>query len=334
MFDEVCCLVGPVIKQTQRVHEVLIERSVSFMCKATGNPHPVIEWYRYGKKVSVGSLRTEILQNGSVLSLTNVQERDGGDYVCRAKNRASDNGRHVVLIDSANFSLSVIGKAVGRLIGRLISHNSTCFISLVPPRVMTAREEVIVEQGKSEVLVCDVRGTPSPSIVWLKDGVRISASDRVESERLTIESARLVDDGEYTCVATNKGGSNNITIQLIVHCKIVIKCISHLVTFVTTTCVPDSPSLTKSLDDKDVLVHSTITWSCSASSLPAATLSWEKDDVPLVSNHRLSISSDGTQLTVSSVKTRDAGRYNCIARNYLGDATASAHLFVIGNSRR
>ena len=70
-----------------------------------------------------------------------------------------------------------------------------------------------VAQGQSVVLQCMASGTPSPTISWLKDDVTIETSAEVTivstpgSSTLTILSVQTVNLGEYTCVATNGGGT-------------------------------------------------------------------------------------------------------------------------------
>lgn len=79
---------------------------------ATANPQPVIEWYRSDDKLTNISSQIEISQDGTMLSLLRVQENDRGQYICRARVTATDNGRTVVLADTAVYTLSVIGTKV------------------------------------------------------------------------------------------------------------------------------------------------------------------------------------------------------------------------------
>lgn len=199
---------------------------------------------------------------------------------------------------------------------------------------MATLETVIIARGKLVTLACDVTGTPLPSVEWYKDGVVASSENRrLDNGSLQFVAADVADDGEYACVATNKGGKDNATVRLIVHCE--LKSVSVRVCVCTSlrhdVCViSDPPSLTTRPDDEDILVDSRLTWSCLASSLPTASISWKRNDELLVPGPRLLISSDGTQLTFLAVRPSDAGKYTCIAQNYLGNITASSRLFVIG----
>ncbi len=59
---------------------------------------------------------------------------------------------------------------------------------------------------------CEIRGIPTPTISWLKDGNILSSgpgidistsSDAPFKSQVTIDSATLTNAGTYTCVGTN-----------------------------------------------------------------------------------------------------------------------------------
>lgn len=84
---------------------------------------------------------------------------------------------------------------------------------LAPPSIKGPSEttEVSVVLGFSTQLPCDVEGSPTPSITWLKDNQPIVSSPRLTYARggqaLRLGSAQGDSTGLYTCRATNPAGT-------------------------------------------------------------------------------------------------------------------------------
>lgn len=86
-------------------------------------------------------------------------------------------------------------------------------LSSAPPTIKGPSEtsEVSVVLGFPTVLPCDVEGSPSPSITWLKDNQPIVSSAQLTYTRggqaLRLGSAQGDSAGLYTCRATNPAGT-------------------------------------------------------------------------------------------------------------------------------
>ena len=65
-----------------------------------------------------------------------------------------------------------------------------------------------------------------------------------------------------------------------------------------------------------------MTLSCDARGNPVPTFSWTKDE-SAVNSSRISLSSDGKQLTITNVSRDDSGQYRCVASNSIGAAVTS-----------
>lgn len=78
-----------------------------------------------------------------------------------------------------------------------------------------------LSEGQYFTLHCDVSGMPPPQIKWLKgkNPVKLnSAMDILDNgKKLRFTHLSLEDDGKYTCVATNRGGTvqQSITLSLL-----------------------------------------------------------------------------------------------------------------------
>jgi len=120
------------------------------------------------------------------------------------------------------------------------------FFTTAIPVISQPPEERTVTSNDNVTFVCTVTSKPQAIIYWIRNNTvlisNISLSDGgvpfvitistignctpsnspsqcASSSTLQILSTRAVDSGEYTCVATNKAGSDTATVQLIVNDK-------------------------------------------------------------------------------------------------------------------
>jgi hemicentin len=173
---------------------------------------------------------------------------------------------------------------------------------------------IVTDHNHDAWLPCEATGNPPPEVIWYKDRVQID-NDFTKyhihaNGSLQIRNLEQWDAGVYQCVAVNVGGqhTHNVTLDL------------HF-----------SPSFITIPVDINLLVESNIVLNCSVFANPAAKLTWYKDGIQIenASNSRISISSDGIQLTISDIQEKDAGNYTCIAENYVNFISASRYLTVI-----
>ncbi|OWK57262.1 Hemicentin-1 [Lonchura striata] len=187
--------VPPEIRDQDKVTNtsVVVHHPVSLFCEVTGNPFPVISWYKDDIQV-VESSALQILHNGKILKLLKATTEDAGQYSCKAINVAGSSEKL--------FNLHI----------------------LVPPSIIGADSpgEVAVILNQEIHLECRAKGFPVPDIHWFKDGKPLFLGDpNVElldrDQVLHIKSARRVDKGRYQCSATNTAGKQVKEVRLIVH---------------------------------------------------------------------------------------------------------------------
>ncbi|KAL0164834.1 hypothetical protein M9458_040587, partial [Cirrhinus mrigala] len=82
-----------------------------------------------------------------------------------------------------------------------------------------------VQVGHAIDLPCVVQGVPDPSVSWLKDGTALldGSQYKISDEGLTLNQVGLMDEGVYTCVASNIAGQDKATIQLYVQVPPVVE---------------------------------------------------------------------------------------------------------------
>uniref|UniRef100_A0A671P4S3 Roundabout homolog 1-like n=1 Tax=Sinocyclocheilus anshuiensis TaxID=1608454 RepID=A0A671P4S3_9TELE len=182
--------VPPVFVVRPRNQVVGMGRTLTFQCEATGSPQPAIFWQKEGSQNLLfssqpppPSSRFSVSQTGD-LTITAVERSDGGYYSCQALNIAG----------------SVITKALLEV---------TDVISDRPPPVVRQgpTNQTVAVDG-TVVLGCQATGTPTPTILWRKDGVLVSTHDSRLKQLDTgaLQIRYLGDTGMYTCTASTPSG--------------------------------------------------------------------------------------------------------------------------------
>ncbi|KAK7882266.1 hypothetical protein WMY93_028440 [Mugilogobius chulae] len=184
--------VPPAFVTRPRNQVVGVGRTVTFQCEATGNPQPAIFWQREGSQNLLFSYqppqpssRFSVSQSGD-LTITDAERSDVGYYSCQALNIAG----------------SVITKALLEV---------TDVVSDRPPPVIRQgpTNQTVAVDG-TVVLSCQASGTPTPTILWRKDGALVSTHDsrvrQLETGALQIRYAKLSDSGTYACIASTPSG--------------------------------------------------------------------------------------------------------------------------------
>ncbi|XP_008936946.1 PREDICTED: hemicentin-1-like, partial [Merops nubicus] len=187
--------VPPEIRDQEKVTNTsgVVHHPVSLFCEVSGNPFPVISWYKEDIQV-VESSTHQILHNGKILKLLKAATDDAGQYSCKAINIAGSSEKL--------FNLDI----------------------LVPPSIIGSEtpSEIAVILNQEISLECRAKGFPFPDIHWFKDGKPLFLGDpNVElldkDQVLHIKSARRVDKGRYQCSATNTAGKQVKEAKLIIH---------------------------------------------------------------------------------------------------------------------
>ncbi|TFK00621.1 cell surface glycoprotein MUC18 [Platysternon megacephalum] len=173
-----------------------------------------------------------------------------------------------------------------------------------------------VTEGKHAKLSCYVTGEPKPEIVWKKDGEVITEGrrhivyeDEQENFVLKILFCKQVDNGLYTCTASNLAGQTYSSVLVTVR-------------------EPTIPFKTK-LKDVEVQEKESATFQCEVP-VPSTETAWFKEETKLQQSKKYNIEEEGTcrRLTVQNVTTDDDAVYICEMKE--GSRTI-AELTVQGN---
>ncbi|XP_019900978.1 receptor-type tyrosine-protein phosphatase S isoform X10 [Esox lucius] len=164
----------------------------SFVCQASGDPKPIVNWNKKGKKVNSQRIETIEFDDGAgaVLRIQPLRApRDENTYECVARNSEGE------VATTAN--LAIIREDL---------------LPLGFPSIDMGPQLKVVERTRTATMLCAASGIPDPEISWFKDFLPVeprASQGRIKQLRsgaLQIENSEETDQGKYECVATNSQG--------------------------------------------------------------------------------------------------------------------------------
>ncbi|NWH78421.1 IGS10 protein, partial [Piaya cayana] len=277
-------------------------------CKASGSPAPEISWSLPDGTVINNAMladdsgrrsRRYVLFDNGTLYLNKAGVTEGGDYTCYAQNTL---GR-----DEMKIHVTVVMAAPQ------IKNNYKTYMK--------------VKAGDTALLDCEAAGEPKPKIFWL-----LPSSDMISSSTdryllhvngsLSVSQVKLIDAGEYMCVARNPGGDDTKLYKLDVVAKPpIINGLYANKTIMKVTAVKHSK---KHID-------------CAAEGNPPPQIMWiMPDNIFLTAPYygsRIVVHKNGT-LEIRNVRPSDTADFICVARNDGGESMLVAQLEVLEMLRR
>ena len=96
----------------------------------------------------------------------------------------------------------------------------------VEPIITKRLESTTLAVGSNHTFVCTALGDPTPTFGWRFNGDRIpqetskySISSNTTHSSLTVYNLMVSEDGEYTCLASNRYGTDRTSAELVVLCE-------------------------------------------------------------------------------------------------------------------
>uniref|UniRef100_A0A452F193 Hemicentin 2 n=1 Tax=Capra hircus TaxID=9925 RepID=A0A452F193_CAPHI len=179
---------------------------------------------------------------------------------------------------------------------------------LVPPTFRQApsrpQDVVLVSAGDKAVLSCETDALPEPTVAWQKDGQPLVLPERFQAllggQRLEIQDAQVSDKGLYSCRVSNAAGE-------------AMRAFSLTVQVPPTFENPETESVSQVAGSRLVL-------NCDVTGVPAPTVTWLKDRIPVESSMARGMVSRGGRLQLSNLQPDQAGTYTCVAENTQAEA--------------
>ncbi|XP_074600440.1 uncharacterized protein LOC141854581 isoform X3 [Brevipalpus obovatus] len=279
---------APRIKASMNDVEVNEGASAMLEAKITGFPRPRIVWYKDGEKV-VTDERHKFMYE------------DEESYTLVIKNvKISDAARYRIVASSDLGEVETSGNLT---------------VTTAPKIKRQLRDQCVMTDGPLRLDV-GVEGNPPPEAQWFKDGKEVREDDRIkivaedDVRSLIIESAKLEDSGNYSCVVSNSCGQQ--TTQTVVK-------------------VNASPKFVTKLKDKSVATGDTVEFKAKVTGEPMPEVEFLKDGKKITSDTRIKIEKEGDthRLIIRKAKEEDAGSYKCVAKNEHGSVESDAKLEVL-----
>ncbi|XP_053721724.1 obscurin isoform X1 [Synchiropus splendidus] len=190
----------------------------------------------------------------------------------------------------------------------LLSHSPPVFESLL--------SDCTTKVGQTIKLTCNVRGSPKPTVSWLKDGLpleddprHIMSEDRTGTFCLILDSVTAEDSGQYTCYASSCVGKAAALAKVVVQAP---------------------PRFVSRLESACLIEKENIQFSCSTFTTPLPRIRWLKDGNELIDKQKYAIVNDARSgilsLTVMSATEDDIGQYECELWNEFGCVKCKAGL--------
>uniref|UniRef100_T1JHX9 Uncharacterized protein n=1 Tax=Strigamia maritima TaxID=126957 RepID=T1JHX9_STRMM len=146
--------------------------------------------------------------------------------------------------------------------------------------------------------------------------------------KLVIHGATMEDNGQYTCVAENAFGQDEVTTSVDIKRKHSRSNISDYLPPKNYGSVKESPIFLTHLIDKIVLLGSTVVLQCEVTATPRPEVVWLHNGLELHQTVHIRISEHGClhTLTICDVSYSDLGIYSCRASNGFGVAHSTSCL--------
>ncbi|CAD5231988.1 unnamed protein product [Bursaphelenchus xylophilus] len=259
-----------------------------------GKPTPKITWYKDSEKLSnSGDYRIVDNINSHMLTILETTTSNAGEYECVAKNV---NGKAVTKSKITITDKKAIKENEDETQAPIVR------LPLLPVRELPEASEIN--------LVCTVTGIPPPKIEWFKDDELVTfANFKYDNgiATLNIPEAKLSHSGIYTCVAKNRFGTVRSSGVLYIQPK--------------PNDAQRAPKFEELLYNSTIEKGRELSLVCKASGKPQPTITWFKDGLKIIANHRLVQYTDRrgvVRLNIINVNDGDAGEYSCEAENGYG----------------
>ena len=192
------------------------------------------------------------------------------------------------------------------------------------PKFIKTLEPQKVKEGLCITLAVEFTSNPASEIIWYKDGFVMQSSEdfHIESgatsSTLKIKEAFKSDSGMYQVKAFNEVGLTQTKAYLTVN---------------PTELDDLTPRILLDLKSFTVNSGDPVKFQAQAVGNPAPTITWFKDDEPLIMDSRIKEFQENdtfTLLVLESIAS-DSGCYECVAENAHGKVYTRSYLTVIGD---
>ncbi|XP_025893835.1 vascular cell adhesion protein 1 isoform X2 [Nothoprocta perdicaria] len=169
--------------------------------------------------------------------------------------------------------------------------------------VISVIPAAVVKEGETVTMKCSSSGNPTPVISWKKKTATGESEKIFEDATLTIENIKSQDLGLYECEARNQFGGEERAVKLLVQ-------------------APPKNTTLKIFPSNAVKQGERVTISCTSTGVPTVQITLRKKTDGAITT----LETQDGKYTLESVLLKDAGIYECVSSNELGEE--SQHLVL------
>ncbi|GFS39582.1 titin [Trichonephila inaurata madagascariensis] len=275
--------------------------SIEIVCTIKRGSLPVtFSWLHNGQVISVEKQKKVMLnERSSHFSIGHIQSSDIGNYTCVVSNRYGEDRKTASVIIEVHDN-----RKQPMLNPVMVPHN--------------------LSMGDIAEIFCSLRRGEFPvSFRWLHNGKDVSHQSKYKittgesSSTFHIGKIQAIDIGNYTCVATNRYGKDEMTSNLLIE-----------------SLCDDPPVLNPMYIPPNLAIGDNIELSCivKRGSSPIQ-IDWQHNAKKISSLQKRKIINyeSSSHLSIGKIQPDDVGNYTCVAKNNIGQDSNTVILMIEGD---
>ena len=274
----------PAVTVSPTNQTVGVNSNATFSATVTGTPPFFYQWQEDGTNLTGGTNISGSTISGSTnatLTIFNVQTNDTGNYSVIVTNYAGS-----------------------------VTNSATLTVMYFPPYLTVQPVSQTVGVGSTVTFSVGGYAELPYFLQWQKDGADLTDGTNISGSIITgstniplkISNAQTNDDGGYSLIVTNYGGSATSS--------------------VATLTVVSFPTIVVPPTNQTVGLGTTVTFAVTAVGLTPLSYRWQENGTDLANAGRVGPVTNNV-LTITNAQTGDDGGYTVIVTNIVGAATSS-----------
>ncbi|XP_021352030.1 titin-like isoform X3 [Mizuhopecten yessoensis] len=302
-----------------KLEKTVVEEGASAQmeCVVAGIPPPKVLWLKNNRPL-MATDRCRVIVDGdrNILEFPRARSDDTAVYTARAMN-----------VNGSTISTAELYVGEARPSDLLKYREGIPDNEFRTPAYFFQMKSCQVEEGRLARFDCRVVAYPKPDIIWMKDGKVLTSGERFkllnfndEIYSLLIQSVETDDEGRYTCWAHNKYGEAMTEAYLNV-----------LALHDNMDDDDMAPKFLTKFYDQTVTEGVPCDLQCMIAGKPQPSVQWMLDNIELLPTPDIDIvnQTNFCSLKIKEVRKQHAGKYACLLKNGLGEASCSAGITVI-----
>lgn len=264
---------------------------------AIANVAPVISTQPTNQTVTAGNSATFVAAASGTPSPT-YQWKKNGLSIAGATS-ASYTLTNTAASDAGSYAVVATNSA-----GSVTSYSATLTVNLpnsAPVIVLQPLGQSVVAGGFATFTTA-ASGLPAPTFQWRKNGVAIPGAT---SATYTLASTTIGDAGAYTVVASNSVGA-----------------VTSNIASLAVSIPVSAPAITSQPVGRTVAAGGSVTFTATASGVPAPTYQWKRNGSALAG-------ATGSSYTRTNLTAANEGVYTVVATNSAGSATSNGAVLTV-----